>query len=373
MRGWMLAAALALAALAPSGSAAFARPADITISVDTSGAEAVLAAALADPAHAADAADAALENAPVRALLTKMAKYDKTVTPDSFKAAVIAFANGGSPDPFDFARLRTDPGPTRRMLARLKAENDVISRRVADRLRSFTPDGVELQARMIVLVGSKDENGWVPEHSPDFYIDLGFHGEEVDSVVNIASHELFHVVQGKVQPDQTPVFTDRPDLPPEARGQHRAHAVLLNLVLEGMATYVGDATIYPATGPHLLRDQHELKKELGRADQIFALFDTVLYRARQDPDAPLDALLAIGFGGSWDQTGYYVGYRMAQIIDRYAGRDRLRALVSLPPEDFVAEYITQARAHRGDPEVVPLAPSSVTTVDELARLGPQRP
>jgi len=142
--------------------------------------------------------------------------------------------------------------------------------------------------------------------------------------------------------------------------------VLTNLVIEGMATYVGDAARYPSPGPRLTREQGELRRELGRAGDIFGLFDTILYRARHDPDAPLATLLRIGFGGQWDQTGYYVGYRMAKTIDRYAGRDRLRALVTVPPEAFVAEYIRIARAHPGDPEITPLAPASIATVEELA-------
>jgi hypothetical protein len=110
------------------------------------------------------------------------------------------------------------------------------------------PDGIKLHSRLIILVGSKGQNGWVPvQNVPDFYVDLGFHGEDVDSVVNIATHKLFHVVQGKVQPDWTRAFEDAPHLPPTQRGQHRAHAVLLNLLLEGTATYVGDPTLY-ATG-----------------------------------------------------------------------------------------------------------------------------
>ena len=160
-------------------------------------------------------------------------------------------------------------------------------------------------------------------------------------------------------------MTDQPGLPVDARELHRAHAVVLNLVIEGMATYVGDPTTYVATGPRLTHDQDQLKKELARASDIFALFDTILFRARHDPDAPLDPLLRIGFGGSWDETGYYVGYRMAKTIDRYAGRDRLRALVTLPPEAFVGEYIAIAQAHPGDPEITPLAPATIATVKEL--------
>jgi hypothetical protein len=58
---------------------------------------------------------------------------------------------------------------------------------------------------------------------------------------------------------------------------------------------------------------------------------------------------------------------MARTIDRYAGRDRLRALVTLPPEAFVGQYIAIAQTHPDDPEITPLAPASISTVKELQK------
>lgn len=344
------------------------RPATFSVTLDVSGANAVLAAALADTAHADAAADAALQNDAVRAMIAKMAKYDSTVTAAAFKAAVLRLARGGDGAPFDLARLRADPASTRRMLARLTTDSAVIAQRLADRLQSFTPDGMNVRTTLHVLVGAAHQNGWVPEGDhANFYVDLGFHGEEVESMTNSASHELFHVVQELAQPDVATQFADQPNLAVDARERYRARAVLLNLVIEGMATYVGDPSRYPSPGPHLARDQDRLQHELGRAGDIFALFDTILFRSAHDPDAPLSTLLTLEFGGSWGQTGYYVGYRMSKVIDRYAGRDRLRALVGAPPADFVMEYIRIARAHPDDPDITPLAPASIAITETLTR------
>ncbi|GEM_PF-2080952 len=351
--------------LPPAHARQASAPARVTVDINTSGAAAVLAAATADSTHAAAAADAALQTDAVRAMIAKMAQYDHTVTAESFKAAVVALAHGGSEGPFDLARLRSDPDATRRILARLTAEHDAVARRLAERLQSFMPDTLSLHATMFVLVGAKHQNGWVPDSRPNFYVDLGFHREEMESMTKSAAHELFHVVQLTAQPTLASEFADRPTLSPDARERHRAHAVLLNLVIEGMATYVGDPMAYVAAGPRLTHDQAELRRELARAPEIVTLFDTILFRARHDPDAPLDRLLTIGFGGSWDETGYVVGYRMAKAIDRYAGRDGLRALVTMPPEAFVRQYIAIAQAHPDDPEITPLAPASVATVNEL--------
>jgi hypothetical protein len=74
--------------------------------------------------------------------------------------------------------------------------------------------------------------------TPTFCLDLGFHGEEVESMTNSASHELCHVGQQLAQRDLGAQLTDRPDLGVEARERYRARAILLNLVIEGMAGYV---------------------------------------------------------------------------------------------------------------------------------------
>jgi hypothetical protein len=345
----------------------------VTMTLDTSGAHAVLKAALAEPKDAAAAAEDALRNPAVQAMIAKMGRYDSQATAARFRTAVADLARGGSAEPFDLARLRKDPVPAQRMLARLDADSAAVSDRVADRLAAFAPNGTDVNARLFVVVGST-QNGWFPDQTrSDFYVDLGFHGEELDSLINVSAHELFHTVQGRVRPNWDAEFADTPNAPPTARGLHRAHAVLLNLVLEGMATYVGDATKYPPAGPHIIRDQRELTRNLARSAETFALVDTVLYRARNDPDAPLPALLDIGFGGAWGQIGYYVGYRMAETIDRYSGRERLRDLVTARPEEFVAEYVRLAHEHASDPKVVPLSPASQDILRELTALGSRLP
>lgn len=341
-----------------------AAPARFHVSIDTSGARAVLAAATTDPDHAPALADIALANPAVQAMIAKMARYDPTVTPERFRAAIISEAAGGSGSPFDLDRLRKDPEPTRRMLDRLDHDNAEIARRMAERLGSFTPDGMTVNAEMHVLVGASHQNGWVPGVTPNFYVDLGFHGEEVDSLVNVADHELFHVIQGMANGWEA-LQEDKPDLPVDARERHRARQLLANLVEEGTATYVGDPLLYSNAGPHLARDQREVTRYLDRAPQTFALFETMLYRARHDPDAPIDDLDALTCAGSWNQTCYYMGYRMTKAIDRYEGRGRLRELLRKPPEVFVADYIALSHAHPDDPEITPLAKATEEIVAEL--------
>jgi Putative zinc dependent peptidase (DUF5700) len=148
---------------------------------------------------------------------------------------------------------------------------------------------------------------------------------------------------------------------PEMREMHNVHAALLNLAIEGMADYVGDPRALPGGGAGIVRARREYARNLARSGESFALFDTIIYRLYRDPDAPLESLLNLGFGGSWEQSGYYVGYAMASAIERNAGLEKLQQLVASPPEDFVLEYIAVEK-RAGDRNVIRLVGSTAAAV-----------
>jgi hypothetical protein len=338
----------------------------VVVLIDLTAAEAILGAATSDPAHAAESADAALELAPVTAMIAKEHKYNVNASAATFKADVIAAASGLPTRVFPFKELRDDPKPARDMLVSLRSSGAEIAKRLSDGLQSFAPDGTAISATLIILLGS-NQYGWVPDQkSTAFYADVGRHLGDVDGLIALAAHELFHVVQGFSQPEWGPLFVELPKTAPqEVRIRHQLRAALTNLVLEGMATYVGDPDAWGATHRGFDHDKREYARELARNSETFALFDTIIYRLARDSDAPQDFLLSIGFGGSWDQTGYYVGYQMAKAIDRFLGRDRLRALVARTPEEFLGDYITVAKAHPDDPAVKLLAKPTIATVQYL--------
>jgi len=354
---------LVIGPAAEAGAADAKSPARFSLTFDVSGARAILAAATSEPSQAAAAADAALKLPGVQALISKEHKYFPKASAESFKADVIAVASGRPTEVFPLKKVRDNPAPYRQMLALVEAQRPQIVERLSKGLQSFTPDGMSIDATMVILLGT-NQHGWVPEQkSTSLYVDIGWHLGDIEGLLALGAHELFHVVQGAIQPDWIPILSEPPKtLPAEQRRAHRVHAAIASLVMEGMAAYVGDPVAWGATRPGFDRDKREYERQLGRADEIFALFDTLIYRFSRDDDAPLDALLNIGFGGSWEQTGYYVGYRMAQAIDRHRGRDRLRALVLLTPEEFVRDYIAVARSHPEDSQITPLASSTIAVI-----------
>lgn len=348
--------------------AAGLRSPEFKVEVDISAAEAIFTAATIDPANAAAAADAALKLPAVTELIAKEHKYNSKACVDTFKSDVVAVASGASGQIFPLQRLRNNPSPARQMLDSLSRERKAIGERLGRGLQAFTPDGVVIRASLVIVLGS-NQGGWVPDQrSTTVYVEASRHFGDVDGLVATAAHELFHVVQGSVQPGWGPVFSEPPKtLSAEERERRRVHAVFTNLVIEGMATYVGDPNAWNATHAGFDHDAREYARELARSQETFALFDTIVYRISRDDSAPLDPLLTVGFGGSWEQTGYYVGYSIAKAIDRYAGRDRLRALVTLTPEEFISDYISVAKAHPEDREITPLAESTGTALLPGAR------
>jgi hypothetical protein len=365
-----LAAAAAFVALASAGHAAAdaAARARFSVNVDTSAAEAMLAAATSDPVRAADEADAALRLPTVLALIAKEHKYNAAASAETFRADVIAVANGAPARVFPLQPLHDNPAPSRSMLELIRAQRGELAARLGEGLRAFAPDGVTIEATLAIVLGSH-QHGWVADQKATvLYVDAGRHLGDVEGLLALSAHELFHVIQGALQPDWGPMFAAAPATwPAQKRIAHNVHAALTNLVIEGMADYVGDPEAWGANRPGFDRDRREYARELARSQETFALFDTIVYRFAHDEDAPLDLLLTIGFGGSWDQTGYYVGYAMAKAIDHHLGRVRLRALVALPPEAFVSDYIAVARDHAHARDITPLAPSTIATVAAIAR------
>ena len=349
-------------AIAARLSGACAQPqSGLSVTIDTSAADAVLKAVTGEASDAQSQARAALLLPGVQAMIAKEHRYVPAASAESFLSAVAEAAEGRGDDVFPLREIRDNPAQIRGLLTSLASRKAELAERLTDRLRMFAPPGLTLHTTLAVVLGSH-QNGWVPDQrTPVFYIDAGFQSGDADALIAVAAHELFHVVQGAVQPDWSAALEPSGSGSPDIREMHNVHAALLNLAIEGVADYVGDPRAFPGIGPGIVRARSEYARNLTRSRESFALFDTMIYRLYSDPDAPLESLLNIGFGGSWGQSGYYVGFAMASAIDRYAGREKLRQLVASPPEDFVLEYIAVEK-RAADRDLIRLAVSSAAAV-----------
>jgi hypothetical protein len=341
---------------------ASAAPGAVTVIIDTRVADTVLAAATADAAQVPALTKRALAQPGLAVMIAKEHRYNPRATVESFSDALYQLPRGGNGEPFDLQRVYQQPQQVRALLRALRERRAELTARLAERLNAFAPEGLKLQATLVVVLGSH-QNGWVPsQKTPVFYIDAGFQEGDVDSLIAVAAHELFHTVQGAVQPAWDAALAPAADGPPSLREAHNVHAAALNLVIEGMADYVGDPRTLPGEGAGMQQARRDYERALRRSTENFALIDTILYRFGSDPVAPLGQLLDVGFGGAWEQRGYFVGYVMAQAIDRYRGRERLRALVSLPPEEFVLDYIALCLNHPEDQELIRFSDATITAL-----------
>ncbi len=352
----------AVAMIAPATTIPKKRPVALTITIDASAAEAVLAAVTSDPSRVERLADDVIKLPAIQAMIAKDHKYFPDASEQSFRTALVTVARGGHSDQFPLEAIRANPQVVRALLDSLKAQRVELTSLLQNRLAAFTPNGLTIDTKLVVVLGSH-QNGWVPDQStPIFYVDAGFQAGDLGNLIASGAHELFHVVQSAVQPDVNPAFTELPPSPAIDHEMHNVHAALLNLLFEGLADYVGDPVLFPGSGPIIDRARKDYARNWSRSGENFELFNTIIYRFARDSTAQLGPLLNVGFGGSWGQSGYYVGYRMAKAIDRYAGRDRLKALAALPPEEFLKDYIAICKAHPTDPEVTALPQSTIDAV-----------
>ncbi len=88
-------------------------PAQFTLTIDPSAAEAVFAAATSDASHADALATAAVKLPAIQAMIAKDHKYFPEASVESFRAAVVALARGESAKPFVLEKVRTNPAPVR--------------------------------------------------------------------------------------------------------------------------------------------------------------------------------------------------------------------------------------------------------------------
>jgi hypothetical protein len=123
---------------------------------------------------------------------------------------------------------------------------------------------------------------------------------------------------------------------------------MIATMMEGTASFVGHPVRADDAGPYLDGFRNRYRTNPERIQDDFAVFDTLMFRAVHDGDAGYEELYSLGFSGSWGSPLYFVGYRMAQVLSRYAGRAKLAAYLRQPAANFFADYIATCDLQRSD-------------------------
>jgi len=338
----------------------------ITLTFDASGAELELAALDADVQHAEAAADLAVHNADVQASIAHAHDFMPDATTESFKGALIAAATGATDKLFGMNEKKAKLNSIRALIGKIKSNSNALTREISARLQSFAPQVKPMTVRVALIVGGGSDGFQTDDVPNTFFLDVSYFDEDMEGVALLASHELFHVIQAHERPTDAAIDPDKSGLSQQERRIMGMRLLFLALENEGTASLVGDAMEWPGqNGSYVSWFHKKFQRNLAHIDQSFVQFDNLMFRASHDADAPMDNLYNLGFSGQWDSNAYFVGYRMAQAIDKYSGRGHLNALLDLPAEDFVLSYAAVRAAHPEDSSLPPLSVATIAAAREL--------
>ena len=331
----------------------------ITINIDLDAARAILALPGTTSSEAELEAIASLPG--VEALIRQGARFNPQHTKENFVAGLRDFAAGRDPqpDPFRFTRVRERLTETRALVKRIEQDPDVLRRDVIARMRPYAPDSDFTTTLVLIAGGTSD--GFSPGRG-HLYVAVDYFRDDWDGLVLLAAHELYHVVQAVVLEESgVQARVNRMNGRPK-----EAAALLLTTLKEGTGSVVGDPRTVATPGSYNSWFTDKYKRNLDRLPQNFALFETLLFRLAHD-DVPLARLYNLGFSGTWDSPLYFVGYRMAQVLEKYDGRESIQRAWSRPPAEFFRRYIALAREHPDDKDIIPLSDSTVKIVEQVAQ------
>ncbi len=328
-----------LAGLAAATCAAWAgpRPAQVSLAFDLSAAEAQVALFDRNTVTREDVA-ALLDHPAVLAMIRQTARFDPAATEERFVESLWQALNGRAPDPdpFRFQTVRERLGEIRESLSLLTSRRAPFVAAIRERLAAYTPPGVEFETTLRGVVGGTSD-GWAPGDG-DFYVALHYFGSDVDGLTAMLAHETYHIAQRQF------FFADAE--------QGAAQMLVANVVAEGTAVLASNPETYSGDGRYLrfLKDKHA--RNLARIRDSFVLFEALYAYAAAADDAPAEQLYSLGFSGTWDSPLYFVGFRVAEALEKHRGRPALlRLLAAEPGVRLLDEYI-RVYEENDDPELV---------------------
>ena len=294
-------------------------------------------------------------------LIRQGARFDPKATPDNFKASLKKIIETGSlePDTFALTRVKARLPQVRALLNQIEENPQALTRSVTERVLNFAPAGVKVDVKVYFILGGTSD-GFAP-NDKNFFVALDYFEDDVEGLKLLMAHELYHNAQksarkGEAQANNAP------------QNVARSLELLRNTLDEGTASVVGDPLEIQNAKGYVTWFQMKYRKNIVRMQTNFALLDSLLYRLYTDPNADSDKLYNIGFSGIWESPLYFVGYRMAKVIEKYKGRAAIATAIGRSPLEFFNLYVEIYKA-QNDPEIIRFSKS---TEEILQKLAPQK-
>lgn len=325
---WLLLAALFIA-----------RPASatpLTVQIDVSAAEAVLAA-VRDPKLTRHRALVIARLPGNVALVRKGLSYGLKMNEQTFVNALLAAAQGRPAEDdlyFRFARVRAEAGRIGAALAALQAPALDTLGRVRTRIAKFTPPTVGGGVTGYIIVGGSA--GGFAFGEPEFFLNLAYF-PSAPLATTIMEHEMFHAVQNLAS------AAGRRPAGASACLSRVANAVRLAalfdpLMREGTASFVGDLLALPENGDaEVQKERAEFARKVERVSRSVSLLALSTHAAATDAAITDEEIYALGFYG--DELLYPLGYVMAKAIAKEYGPSMIGQLIGKPGAMFVQRYV----------------------------------
>ncbi len=288
-------------------------------------------------------------------LVSHSAVFDPRATRDQYRQSLTA-AIVGSPlddDPFRYNKTSDNLDSISKILGTITGDPGQFQSAIEKIINPYMPRGMAIEVRIYLVIGG-NSTGWTDANS-EFFLDLNGIRGDMEGAIFMAAHEIFHVVQFEIAPN--PTYK-------EGTKNFNVEALLGNAVLEGTASFVSDFEKATGDGTLVAMNQRIGRKNQRRMTDNFRLLDALIFQAANDPDFDIESAYRIAFSGLYDEGGYYVGHRMASVIERHLGRDTLLGLQSRPPAEFFAAYMKISRKS-GDTDAIPFG---ALTEDIVKRL-----
>ena len=296
-----------------------------------------------------------------RQLVKKVAARNSSVTTETFKQTLRRAIENQSlaADPFEWQTVKKHLPEIRLLLNRIEKDQDALFADLENLIQPYVPGDLKADATAVLLVGG-GSLGFTLNDDRNFYVALHKIGSDYEGLKYLVAHELYHSIQTLGR--QKRIANLNAVKPPD--NIRKSLIIIESTYVEGTATLVGSPLDAKNLKQFGQRRQDDYKKNLARSRQNFALFEALLFQAYSDPHSDIGQLYNIGFTTAFDETLYYVGYRMARDIEKYQGKRTIASLVVRNPLELFNLYVELYKKNT-DPALLKFSP---TTEDILSKL-----
>ncbi|MGB5818167.1 MAG: DUF5700 domain-containing putative Zn-dependent protease [Saonia sp.] len=295
-----------------------------------------------------------------KAYLRKLSTFFPGINELSFKKSLEAVLKGVQldKDPFMFNRILPLIPDARKLLAEVIEKEKELTQSSVSLLKEYSPENIKLNSTVYLVLGVVG-GGWTFDDNPNsFYVDFASMKGDYNGLSYLSTHELFHLVQYRFMKDFPEEDADK------------VKYLLDQMIREGSATYVADFSKVSSSGSYIDFSKKEYERNFRRMETNFALFEAIIFQAKNDSSVNMNLLYNIGLSGMYQSPLYYVGYHMIKLIEKYNGRTELIALLSKSPEKLILTYVQLCDMHAGeDEEFIVLSETAVKILKSIPSIG----